>query len=115
LDAGERWRADVRIANGHIRIENPGAEPTLVLAEGSKEVAYRFADGTVFRRAGAGTWVRLLTNVKASDMASDPRPNATAWRWELELEPRSKGVVASGLCLLFSRFRRGALFHENSD
>jgi hypothetical protein len=96
LDAGERWRADVRAAGGHIRLENPAAEPTLVLAEGEKEVAYRFADGTVFRRAGGGTWVRLLTNVKASAMTSDPRQNLTAWRWELELQPRSKGEVRPG-------------------
>ncbi|MGD0258913.1 MAG: hypothetical protein ABSD29_03720 [Verrucomicrobiota bacterium] len=96
LHAGERWRADVRSATSQARLESTAAGQLFYLESASGTVAYRFATNTVTRRVGAGPWVRLLPNVKSSTMTSDPREYVTAWRWELELEPRAKGSVKPG-------------------
>ena len=92
LYLGERWRADVRAAS-QARLEN-GPEGPVVRLDGKQgERAYRFADGIVFRRVGQGPWARVLEGVRSSAMMTDPRAKVTAWRWELELEPRGKASV----------------------
>ena len=96
LHAGERWRADVRSATSEVRLESTAAGELLHLEGASGTVVYRFNTNAVTRRVGAGPWVRLLPNVKSSTMTSDPREYVTAWRWELELEPRAKGSVKPG-------------------
>ena len=96
LHAGERWRADVRAATSHVRLEPTAAGQLLHLEGASGAVAYRFSTNAVARRLGTGPWVRLLTNVKSSTMSPDPRQYVTAWRWELELQPRAKGSVKPG-------------------
>jgi hypothetical protein len=90
---GELWRADVRAARGGPRLEEANGERTLSLPAARGEVAYRFSGRALFRRAGEGPWVRVLANVKSSTMAAERRSNVTAWRWELELQPRTKGAV----------------------
>jgi len=96
LHAGERWRADVRSANRQVRLEDTEAGQLLYLEGASGSVVYRFSTNAICRRLRAGTWVRLLPNVKSSTMKSDPREHVTAWRWELELEPRTTGSVKPG-------------------
>ena len=93
LQAGERWRADVRAARGQVRVEDTADGQVLYLEGGKAPVAYSFSTNALSRRLGAGPWVRLLPNVKASAMKSDPREHVTAWRWELELAPRTQGSV----------------------
>ncbi len=93
LQTGELWRADVRAAASAARIETNGGQQTLRLVSSRGKVAYRFSSKAVFRRLGQGPWVRVLDNVRASTMEPDPRRNITAWRWELELQPRGKGVA----------------------
>ncbi len=66
LHAGERWRADLR--------------------------SYRLATNSVFRQVANGPWTHLLQNVKSSVMEPDQRQTLTAWRWELELQPRGKST-----------------------
>lgn len=103
LRIGEVWRADVRAANGQIRLESNSAERLLYVPRANGEVAYRFTTNAISRRLGQGTWVPLLTNVKSSGMAPDPRQNVSAWRWELELEPRAKASArASRIVPLFT-------------
>ncbi len=92
LHAGERWRADVRSASAP-RLEDTDAGQVLYLDGARGAVAYRFTTNAVCRRAGTGAWVRLLPSVKASTMTADPRPQVTAWRWELELQRRGSGSV----------------------
>ncbi len=93
LHAGERWRADVRSATSPPRLENTEAGQFLHLDGARGAVVYRFSTNAVCRRLGTGAWVRLLPNVKSSTMTADPRPHVTAWRWELELQPRGSGSV----------------------
>ena len=96
LHAGERWRADVRDAGSQVRLENTEAGQLLYLDGPSRAVVYSFATNAVSRRLGTGPWVRLLPNVKSSSMTADQRERVTAWRWELELQPRQSGSVKPG-------------------
>ena len=91
LHAGERWRADMRAAQGGVRLETTSTGEILHLALTRGEVAYRFSENTMARRFGDGGWTTVLSNLKASTMQPEPRRNITAFRWEIELEPRAKG------------------------
>jgi hypothetical protein len=96
IHAGERWRADVRLATAEIRLVNTNGEQMLHLTgpRGTRE--YRFADGSIFRRVDQGAWSRMIANVQSSTMESDARGSVSAWRWELELQPRLKGPAKPG-------------------
>jgi hypothetical protein len=96
LHAGERWRADVRAAGPRARLEGSAEAQTLHLQGTPNPVDYRFAEGVVYRRSGPGAWVRVLDRVKFCSFESDLRQNVSAWRWELELEPRLKGAMKPG-------------------
>jgi hypothetical protein len=96
LHAGERWRADVRAAASQIRVEDTDAGQLLYLESARGPAIYRFSTNAICRRLGEGPWVRLLPNVKSSSMAADRREHVTAWRWELELAPRTQGSVKPG-------------------
>jgi hypothetical protein len=87
LQAGERWREDVRSATGKLIITGAGAEQQLRIPQAKTEVAYAFRQGTVWRRATReGTWMEFLPAVKTSRMLADPRAQVAAWRWEVELQ-----------------------------
>src|SRR5215467_12806433 len=93
LQAGERWRADFRQATGPARQEISSEGDTLFLQGKRGEIAYRFSGQALLRRVGEGVWTTLLERVKSSTMTREERSNITAWRWELELEPRTKGSI----------------------
>jgi hypothetical protein len=96
LHAGERWRADLRIANGGVRVENTNGEQIVHLNTARGTRAYRWSGEHIFRSVDQGPWSRLLDNVQSSSMAPDARQKVTAWRWELELRPRVKGALKPG-------------------
>ncbi len=96
LQTGERWRADIRAARQGLRLEQTEDGQVLHLDLGTGAVEYRLLNTALYRRAGTGPWVRLLANVKESSMRPDRRSNLTAWRWELELQPRAKGALKPG-------------------
>lgn len=89
LQVGERWRADIRAATS-IQIEKTEGVSTLRLLADSQAVTYELSQNTLNRRIGQGPWVPVLSNVQASTMKSYPRQGIHAWRWDLELKPRSK-------------------------
>jgi Tfp pilus assembly protein PilE len=93
LRAGERWRADIRSATGSIQSEATPDGAFLHLQSPHGAVDYHFTSNAVLRRAQSGPWAPLLASVKASAMQADPRGDVAAWRWELELRPRSKKPV----------------------
>jgi len=88
MRAGERWRDDVRNATAPPHAIENG----VVIPQRSGEIAYVFADGTVWRRA-AGSQTVALKNVRASTMSADRRDRVSAWRWELELASPKKVVL----------------------
>ena len=96
LHAGERWRADVRAATSPPRVENTESAQLLHVDSPRGEVTYRFATNGISRRLGEGAWLNVLPRVKASTMSADPREHVTAWRWELELRPRTTGSMKPG-------------------
>jgi type II secretory pathway pseudopilin PulG len=89
LEAGERWRADVRSARGPVQID----KDLLRIPTSRGEIAYRFEDHSVLRRISSNSWVSLLDGVKTSDMQSDQRQEVTAWRWDFELLPVRKDTA----------------------
>lgn len=90
LHVGERWRADVRASTVLPRIEVSNSAQTLQLNTGDREIVYRYSNDALFRRAGEGPWVQVLTNIKSSNIETDARQSVTALRWELELATRGK-------------------------
>src|SRR5579872_5938679 len=87
LDAGDRWRADIRSATGQIQLTEAHGAEELKIPSSSGEIVYAFANGELRRQsAGPPTNVRMLANVQSSQMESDPRGSVSAWRWELELK-----------------------------
>ena len=83
MQAGERWRADVRTATNAMQFEE---NQELRLTTRSGEVSYFFRDRTVWRQGFDKKQSELfLSNVKASAMKADARPQVKVWRWEIEL------------------------------
>jgi len=88
LDAGERWRAEVRAATAPPRLVATGEVCALHLPGVGGEVVYFFDGSNVLRRAAPdAAWQPFLPRVKASTFVADPRSHVTAWRWEVELQP----------------------------
>lgn len=93
LQAGERWRADVRGAIQPIRLEAAGEETIFHLPQAAaEEIDWRVAGNSVSRRTGNGSWSVFLDDVKNSNIILDSRGNVSAWRWELELQPHRKQI-----------------------
>lgn len=88
LDAGERWRAEVRAATAGPRLVTTGEVCALHLPGAGGEVVYFFNGSNVLRRAAPdAAWQLFLPRVKATTFVPDPRSHVTAWRWEVELQP----------------------------
>ena len=96
LNAGEKWRADIRASRQPIQIENSEAGQTLRLTSETGEVVYCFETNTVTRCVQGQPGIRLLSNLKTSEMRADPRQKVSAWQWEVELLPRAKGYNKPG-------------------
>jgi hypothetical protein len=115
VHAGEQWRADIRLAERGVRWDHTG-EPFLRLQGATNVVDYRFAGGSVFRRADAGQWSKLLDHVESSTVERDARPTVTVWRWELELQAKAHGSFKSGRVrplFTFLGVPAGSGSHEN--
>ena len=78
--AGERWRMDVRRANGPLVLQND----RLTIPQQTGAVAYWF-DGKAVWRAVDGKESPVWRGVKSSRMQADVRQQVTAWQWEVEL------------------------------
>lgn len=85
LNAGERWRADVRLATGPIRAEND----SITIPQKSGAIVYTKKTNRVHRTAANKSEV-FLVEVKDSKMIEERRGDVIGWRWELELEHRRK-------------------------
>ena len=95
MHIGELWRADMRTATNAAQLVQSEAGQILRLEKAVGTVEYRFADGSVYRRTGSGPWARVLEKVKSSSMHSEARSQVTAWHWDIELLPQSRGAVGA--------------------
>jgi len=96
LNAGERWRADIRASRPPLQIESSETNQTLRLKTEKGAVVYRFETNTVTRSVEGLPGIRLLSDVKTSDMQANSRKKVFAWQWEVELLPRAKGYYKPG-------------------
>jgi hypothetical protein len=95
LHAGERWRADVRQASHGVQLEN-GSDPMLRLEGVTDQIDYRFANGRVYRRNNNGPWLPVLEGIQSSSMEPEVRPDVNVWRWEVELQTKTRGSFKPG-------------------
>lgn len=91
LQAGERWREDIRGATGPIRQEVAEGLPRLAIPQARGAVHYLFRDGAVWRQAGERPAL-FLADVLHSRMDQDRRQFVTAWKWEVELKTKREVV-----------------------
>jgi Tfp pilus assembly protein PilE len=95
MQAGERWRADVRNATNAALFEQ---NLELRLATRNGGVSYFFRDGAVWRQGATdGKSTPMLANVKSSLMKADPRSQVKAWRWEIELQTKRTNATVRPL------------------
>ena len=93
INAGERWRADIRAATGPVELASASNNRTLRIPTQTGRIEYEFTGTNVCRRANeqAG-WVTVLPTVKDSQMQRGTDPGVSSWQWELELQPSQKTV-----------------------
>ena len=86
LHAGERWREDIRHANGPLLTETDGTDQALAIPQSGRMVTYLFSHDGVWRRDNHDLpWTQFLPQARHSLMRPDPRTMVTAWCWEVEL------------------------------
>lgn len=83
MEAGERWRADIRAAAGLVTAT---ADELRIPTKDGDPVRYRWTDGRILRHDGRGGEQVLLRDVAETRFIRDPREHVTAWRWELALQ-----------------------------
>lgn len=89
LDAGERWRADVRAAIAAPRLVEEDGQAALHLPRKDGETVYFFDGEQVLRRTSPeAPWRPALTGLNGSRFLADQREHVTGWRWEVELRTR---------------------------
>jgi hypothetical protein len=91
MNAGERWRQEVRRAIRPVEITTGSSNTVCRIATATGIIEYQFTEGALQRRDGEnGAWLNVLSRVRASDMRVLPQAGVTACRWELEMEPAHK-------------------------
>ena len=89
LQAGERWRADVRAATGPLHLEIFEGDEVLEIPQTAGTVLYQFARGNVWRaQSKEDRWILLLSKVKNSQIKFDQGRQVQSVRWEIELKSR---------------------------
>lgn len=97
MNAGERWRADIRAASGAIEKTSLNGSETIRIPQAQGEIIYRFAHAEVRRRpATSARESVVVSKIKSSRMQIEREPFGSVCRWELELEPNRprRGTLA---------------------
>ena len=95
MQAGERWRADVRIATNAALL---GQNLQLRLGTRNGEIIYLFREGAIWRQGvNEKKPTPVLTGVKSSLMEHETRPQVKAWRWEIELQTKRTNATVRPL------------------
>lgn len=83
---GELWRADLRLATAPPRLADANTNE-LIIPQRAGEVAYRFAERGISRRAAGETdWMLRLERVIRANWNSSPRAGVAVWHFDLELK-----------------------------
>lgn len=87
LQAGERWRSELRRASGPLSTQTNQGYDYIFIPQTNGIITYAFARGFVWRAAPENTnYNRILYGVKTSKIILEARHYVTACHWELELE-----------------------------
>ena len=95
LNAGERWRKDVRSAIEAPQLVRTADDTVLHLPQPVGEIQYVHREGMVYRFATARTnegWQIFLAGVKISTMRPKKYSEVSAWQWSIELEAKQKAA-----------------------
>jgi hypothetical protein len=93
LDAGERWRADVRAAMDLPWLEIVDGAEMLRIQQPDGEVDYLFDNGTIWRaQQPQEQWVPVLQGVKSAQTLGEEARGVSWLRWEIELATEQKAV-----------------------
>jgi len=95
LNAGERWRSDVRSAIGLPQLVDADDGSVLLLRQKIGEIQYSYRDGMIYRRTTGKaneSWQLMLDGVKSSTMREKRYTQAAVWRWEIELQADQKAA-----------------------
>ena len=86
MQAGERWREDVRAATAQPTFDRTDEGQLLRVPQRVGDIVFYFKSDTVWRKSPTNTaWQVFLPRVVRSQMQADPRGRVAAWRWEVEL------------------------------
>jgi len=93
LQAGERWREDIRRATGPLEQFELEDEMALHIPHTAGETIYRFMKDGIWRSTGeSAPEMKILSGVKSSRMLKDERERVVTWRWEVELKNAQKAA-----------------------
>lgn len=90
LRAGERWRADVRLATGPVIAEEEAGRISIPRNDGT--VAYYLEEGRLWRKAPEKPREPILDHVESVQLTRDQRDRVTAMHLDLELKRRAEKV-----------------------
>jgi type II secretory pathway component PulJ len=91
LQAGERWRADVRQASAVPQLEQTSEGLRMIIPQLQGTVFYEFGTNGVYRTGSApGGTVPVLTEAIVSQVQSEWREGIQVWRWDVCLSPDRK-------------------------
>ena len=88
IEAGERWREDIRAASGRLELLESDGE--LRIPQPGGAVVYQYRDGVLARKSTQSSMLVLLKNLRTSRMFAEQRGPVTTWRWEVELRGEKK-------------------------
>ena len=88
LEAGERWREDIRAASGLLEMVTEENELRIPRENGA--ITYQFREGALARQSPTVPRQIILKNLRSSRMFADQRGSVTTWRWEIELRSEKK-------------------------
>jgi len=91
LEAGEKWREDIRAAAGQIKLTLDERDLVLEIPRGAGRVTYWVEGKNVWRRpTDEAHFALVVKNLKHSTMHLDEARGIKSWRWEIELATVSK-------------------------
>ena len=93
LQAGEHWRADIRLATAAPKLVSEEGWSALEIPQSTGTIVYLFADGTVWRKPDLQAPARkVLSDVQTSRMDRQPRTQVVAWSWTVELRTKKRFI-----------------------
>lgn len=91
VEAGERWREDIRSATGPPILESSQVGQLLRIPTGENVVVYQAVSNTVVRSDSGGS--SELLKVNSSEMSrGNPGASRIVWQWEVELEAAAEAA-----------------------